>query len=103
MPGKRITSNQIRLYMQSRQQGKAKITAAAIAGFSERSSYNVENRQLEPVSKNRHWKTRSDPFESVWTTELIPLLEAQPKLEARTLLEELQRRDLAPKNRSIQN
>jgi hypothetical protein len=35
-------------------------------------------------------RNRSDPFEKVWDSELVPLLESAPKLEARTLLEELQ-------------
>jgi len=91
MPGKRITYYQVKLYMKSRKQGKSKEIASAQAGFSERSAYRVDNRQMTPSAPKR-WKTRKDPFESVWKSELIPLLEAKPKLEARTLLEELQRR-----------
>jgi hypothetical protein len=90
MPGKWITENQIRLYMQSRQKGKSQQAAAAQAAFCERSARNIEARFVE--HRNRSWKTRKDPFESVWESELVPLLEIHPKLEARTLLEELQRR-----------
>ena len=92
MPGKWITNNQIRLFMQSRERGKSAAIAAAQAGFSERSSYIIENRSFETASRKRGWKTRVDPFETVWQSELIPLLESSPKLEARTLLEELQKR-----------
>lgn len=92
MPGKRISSHQIRLYMDSQKQGKSQRSSAAIAGFSERSSYRVENQSFNPAIKNRSWKTRSDPFESVWQNDLVPLLEVEPRLEARTLIEELQRR-----------
>lgn len=92
MPGKRITNNQIRLFMQSKKSGKSLAVAAAQAGFSERSAYNIANRSFETANRKRSWKTRSDPFEAVWQSDLVPLLESSPKLEARTLLEELQKR-----------
>ena len=92
MSGKRITNHQIRLYMQSKQKGNSKKTAAAQAAFSERSANNVENRLFESPLHKKHWKTRTDPFMDVWQNELVPLLTTSPKLEARTLLEELQRR-----------
>jgi hypothetical protein len=92
MSGRRITDHQIRLYMKSKQQGKTQIVAAAQAGFSERSARRIETHEFQSAKKKRNWKTRTDPFESVWQSELIPLLEAEPKLEAGTLLEELQRR-----------
>ena len=92
MPGKRITNNQIRLFMQSKERRKSTKVAAAQAGFSERSAYNIANRSFSTTNRARNWKTRSDPFDGVWQNELVPLLEASPKLEARTLLEELQKR-----------
>lgn len=90
MSGRRITSNQVRLFMQSRKSGKSIATASAQAAFSERSAYNVANRSYSTTEKKRKWKTRKDPFGNVWHDELIPILETSPKLEARTLLEELQ-------------
>jgi hypothetical protein len=92
MPGRKITNHQIRLYMKFKQMGKTQIVASAQAGFSERSAQRIDTYEFRAIEKKRNWKTRSDPFELVWKTELIPLLEAEPKLEARTLLEELQRR-----------
>lgn len=92
MPGKRITDNQIRIFMQSKTRGKSIAVAAAQAGFSERSAYNIMSASHETANRKRTWKTRQDPFEAVWQGELMPLLEAKPKLEARTLLEELQKR-----------
>jgi transposase len=92
MSGKWITNNQIRLFMQSREIGKSIVVSAAQAGFSERSVYNIANRSFGTANRKRSWKTRSDPFEGVWQNELVPLLESSPKLEARTLLEELQKR-----------
>lgn len=92
MSGKWITGHQIRLYMQSKQKGNSQKSAAAQAAFSERSAYNVENHSFEAVRFKKRRSTRIDPFESVWESELMPLLATSPKLEARTLLEELQRR-----------
>lgn len=40
----------------------------------------------------RSWRTRADPLADVWETERVPLLEAEPGLQGRTLFEELQRR-----------
>ena len=92
MPGKRITNNQIRLFMQSKERGKSQVVAAAQAGFSERSAYNVVNRSFEAANRKRNWRTRSDPYGTVWESEVVPLLESSPGLEARTLLEVLQQR-----------
>jgi transposase len=92
MPGTKITNNQIRLFMQSRGRGKSIAAAAAKAQFSERSAYNIANRSFIAAKRQRSWKTRLDPFEDVWEPELVPMLESAPKLEAKTLLEELQRR-----------
>jgi transposase len=91
MTGKHITNHQIRLFMQSKQNGKSTEVAAAQAGFSSRSAYRIQDPKHNPRTK-RLWKTRPDPFEEVWHAELVPLLELSPKLEARTLLEELQKR-----------
>lgn len=92
MSGKHITNHQIRLFMQSKQQGKTIEVAAARAGLSERSAYRIQKSEYNLKTEKRQWKTRQDPFENVWETDLVPLLEAEPKLEARTLLEELQNR-----------
>lgn len=92
MSGRRINDRQIRLYMESKQRGISQKTAAAQAGFSERTARRVEKRSFSPAKSKRHWKTRHDPLEKVWKTELTPLLDATPALEAKTLLEELQRR-----------
>ena len=92
MPGKRITQQQIRIYMQERQNRKTKKVAAARSGFSERTGYTVEKRGFV-ISKPTHdWMTRKDPFEAVWVKEIVPLLEDNPHLQAKTLLEEMQRR-----------
>lgn len=91
MSGKRITKRQIKLYMDSKKDKHSQKTAAAKAGFSERSAHNLEKRGLkEAKAGSRNWRTRSDPFEEVWDTEVRPLLEREPNLQAITLLEQLQ-------------
>lgn len=91
MPGQRINQVQIGVYMKQRKEGKSQITSAAKAGFSERSARNIEQRGFQPAQTQHNWPTRKDPFEAVWNKELVPMLEAQPRLQAKTLLEHLQR------------
>ncbi|MBE9169615.1 hypothetical protein IQ238_19500 [Pleurocapsales cyanobacterium LEGE 06147] len=40
--------------------------------------------------KPRNWRTREDPFASVWDKELVPILNANPELKPTTLLLYLQ-------------
>jgi hypothetical protein len=88
-----VTKQQVRVYMSTRETGHTQVTAAAKAGFSERTARRLEQCELLPGQvKLRHWRTRPDPFAGVWALELVPLLEAHPHLEAITLLEALQER-----------
>jgi hypothetical protein len=94
MSGKRITDNQYRLYMKHRNEGNTQVAGAAKSGFSERTGRRLERRGGSPsqTRKQRDWRTRSDPFELVWESELVPLLKQSPELQALTLLEHLQKR-----------
>jgi transposase InsO family protein len=93
MPGKRITTQQVRLYMSSRNQGQTQEQASAKAGICERSGRRIEDGQIGVLEKKaRHWRTRKDPFVEVWDNEIVPLLERQPGLDATTLFEDLQDR-----------
>jgi transposase InsO family protein len=66
-------------------------TAAAMAGFSERTARRIERGTHQPAhNKPRTWRTRPDPFADVWDSELVPLLQHSPKLKAITLLTKLQ-------------
>ena len=77
--------------MQHRQQSKSQEAAAAKAGISVRSGRRIENASTTPRPKNeREWRTREDPLEAVWETELVPLLRAEPDLTGTTLLEYLE-------------
>ena len=77
--------------MQSRQRGKTQQIAAAQIGFSERSARNIEKRGFVEAKPVHDWRTRQDLFESVWEAEIVPLLEKSPHLQARAVLEMLQK------------
>lgn len=47
---------------------------------------------LPSQKPQREWRTRQDPLEQVWESEVVPLLQADPAFSGVTLLEELQRR-----------
>jgi len=66
---------QVRLYMSSRKQGQTQEQGSAKAGLSERSGRRIEHGQISVLeSKERHWRTRKDPFVEVWDREIIPLI-----------------------------
>ena len=93
MSGSRITMQQVRLYMSSRKQGQTQEQASARAGVSERSARRIEDGRIGVLErKERHWRTRKDPFAEVWDSEVVALLERQPALDATTLFEDLQDR-----------
>ncbi len=94
MPGHWITDQQLRLYMTHRQNGLSQATAAAKADFSERSARRLQQAGMPPSGRRhpRRYRTREDPLAEVWERELVPLLEACPRLQATSLLSELQRR-----------
>src|SRR5690606_38188277 len=62
-------------------------------GISVRSARRIEKADGLPSQQGgRRWRTRTDPLAGVWDEEVVPLLETEPGLQGRTLLEELQRR-----------
>lgn len=92
MPGKRITDHQVHQYKKDRNQ-MTQVAAAARAGLSERSARRIEQSESLPSQREaRAWRTRADPLSEVWEAEVVPLLQADARLNAVTLLEELQRR-----------
>jgi transposase len=86
-----VKNQQVIVYMSQRNKKFGQATAAAKAGFSERTGRRVETDPLRK-SKEHRWRTRKDPFAIVWDREIVPLLDAAPKLQAITLLEDLQKR-----------
>jgi len=92
VPGKKITDQQVRKYKEARRQATQQIAAARM-GISVRSARRIEQADGLPSQRGpRTWRTRADPLADVWEQELVPLLEREPGLQGRTLLEELQRR-----------
>ena len=85
------TKQQVKVFMDERASGKSQVAAAAKAGISERTGRRVEREGSVGGRKPRHWRTRRDPFESVWD-EVAERLGAEPSLDALTLLEWLQER-----------
>lgn len=77
--------------MQHRQQGMTQEIAAAKSAISTRTARRIEQSNTLPrVKADRDWRTREDPLEAVWETELVVLLNAKPELTPITLLEHLQ-------------
>ena len=92
MPGRKINSTQVRLYMNLRKEGYTQQTASAKSGFCERSARNIEKREYCVAPFKQKGSTRVDPFAEVWQQELVPMLEKEPRLQAKTLLEVLQKK-----------
>ena len=91
MPGKKITKQQVKLYMNTRSKGYTQITSSAKSGISVSSGRRIEtNKRNTRSSPQRKWRTRKDPFVNVWDDEIVFLLEQNPTLTALTLLEVLQ-------------
>jgi transcriptional regulator with XRE-family HTH domain len=65
--------------MKNRQTGFTQETSAAKAGISVRSGRRIEKGERSG-HKERKWRTRKDPLEAVWDSELVPLLENESSL-----------------------
>jgi hypothetical protein len=83
-----LTDAQVRLLRRKLGEDKTQEVAAAAAGMSARSARKWQAGKLPSQSRaERHWRTRKDPFDGVWDTELVPLLKAdtEGRLLATTL------------------
>lgn len=89
MSGKRITDQQIRLYMKHRKDSTQAL-AAAKAGISVRSARRADSQPArQPSNESRPWRTRVDPLIDVWEPIVIPLLERSPTITAIGLFDHL--------------
>jgi transposase InsO family protein len=88
LSGKHITQQQEKIYMKHRQTGCTQELSAAKAGISVRSGRRIDKSELSNT-KAHCWRTRKDPFEAVWASELEPLLEKEPELTGITLWDHL--------------
>lgn len=87
-----VSDTQVRLLRRKRMDGKTQTAAAAAAGMSVRTAREWESGPVPSATKKpRDWRTRSNPFATVWSTEIEPLLErdTQGVLEAKWVLAEL--------------
>lgn len=94
MTGHHITDQQVRLYMKHRF-NHTQATAAAKAGFSERTARRLEadpEARARRKAESRTWRTRENPLADVWASDIVPMLEAAPGLRPVTILNELARR-----------
>lgn len=81
MPGRRITDQQVTIYMTNRKRS-SQVVAAAKAGISERSARRIDKSNQPASDGHRHWRTRNDPLKPVWETIVVPILEADEGITA---------------------
>jgi transposase len=89
-----VSDRQVRLLRKKRMEKTTLEAAAAAAGMSERTARKWQRGPLPSETKEpRTWRTRPDPFEEVWETDVLPLLVADTlgELEAKTIFDELRR------------
>ena len=84
MPGRPVTDQQARAYMQDRLRHSQRV-AAARAGFSERTGRRIDaDPRLPSQRKPERGRTVPDPLAAVWETVLLPILERDPAVQAVT-------------------
>lgn len=90
MPGRPVTDQQARAYMQDRHRHSQR-TAAARVGFSERTARRLDaDPRLPSQRRPERGRTVPDPLAAVWKPVLLPILEHDHAVQAVTLLRHLQ-------------
>lgn len=90
MSAVKVTDQQIGIYMNEREDGKTQKQAAAKASLSERSGRRIDKGELKGgMPRERNWRTRKDPLESLWQEVILPLLTSTPDLSPITIHEHL--------------
>lgn len=90
--GRQVTDAQVKEVRRNLNQG-ASLLKAAMSGDMDRKTARKyrDLGKLPSEARTEHtWRTRPDPLQAVWPA-LVELLEREPKLQAKTLLEWLQR------------
>ena len=89
-----VTDAQVRRLKKLSKTERTQELAAAKAGMDPKTaqSYLRDGRLPSERKQDRTWRTRGDPFEHVWT-QVREQIETNPGLEAKTLFEDLQRRN----------
>lgn len=81
-----VTDAQVRRLREKRMNGNTVGAAAAAAGMSERTARRWQEGPLPSGTKTaRAWRTREDPFEGIWATEVVPRLAADTERRLQTL------------------
>jgi len=90
MSGKPITQEQVNLYMSYQNNPKqSQASAAAKAGFSERTARRIDKGEHKTMPLARQYRTRKDPFNGLFERHIVPLLEDDPALLPITLFDVL--------------
>ena len=72
-----VTDAQVRRLREKRMDGNTLGAAAAAAGMCERTARRWQDGPVPAATKTpRTCRTREDPFEGVWATEVVPRLAA---------------------------
>ena len=89
-----VTDQQVRRLRMLANREKSRSIAAAKAGMSEKTArrYLKSGKLPSEYEKNRVWRTRRCPFEEDWSGIKV-YLEINPGIEAKTIFEELQRKE----------
>ncbi len=72
-----LNTRQVSFYMAQRNKGLTQEAAAATTGISVRSGRRIEKGQWQS-SGERHWRTRQDPLEAVWLSDVLLNLAVTP-------------------------
>ncbi len=85
------TDHQIRRLIEAMSRGKGIEKAALAAGIDVKTArkYRASGKLPSEMKQAHVWRTRKDPFEDSWQN-LLPYLQQNPRLEAKTLFEYLQ-------------
>ena len=95
MPGKHITDQQAKLYMNHRRT-HTREAAAAKAGFSTSTGARLDTDPRLPSQKGSpRGRRRPDPLAAYWDSQIVPMLRASPGLRPITVLLEMQRRHVS--------
>jgi hypothetical protein len=89
-----VTDQQVRRLFKLVQTEKNFGIAAIMAGMDEKTArkYRKLGKLPSELEQQHTWRTRKDPFEDFWH-EIKSMLEINPGLEAKTIFEDLQRRN----------
>src|ERR1043166_9447919 len=86
-----VTDAQVRrLKRLSKTETKEVAAAKAVMDVKTARKYVAEGRLPSEIKPERNWRTRADPFETVWE-EIRDQIQTNPALEAKTVFAALQR------------